>query len=116
MCLSCLSLSLSLFCAGDQAEILFNLVGKPPFAFTYQRSELTLKKGGKPGKVLETHTVSRVPTTEYSIFSALEGSFFLSSLFEIQMSTLIGTWTVTSISDRYCRYPPLSSEWDERSH
>ncbi|KIL71448.1 hypothetical protein M378DRAFT_182877 [Amanita muscaria Koide BX008] len=72
---------------GDQAEILFTLIGEPPFTFTYQRSELP-KKGGKPGKVLETHTVSRVMTHEYSIFSALEG-----------------TWTVTSITDRYCRYP-----------
>jgi len=72
---------------GDQAEIIFTLIGEPPFTFTYQRSELAPKKGG-PGKVLETHTVSRVLTHEYSIFSALEG-----------------TWTVTSISDRYCRYP-----------
>ncbi|KAH9486481.1 Nucleoporin [Psilocybe cubensis] len=72
---------------GDQAEIVFTLIGEPPFTFTYQRSELPSKKG-VPGKVLETHTVSRVQTNEYSIFSALEG-----------------TWTVTSISDRYCRYP-----------
>jgi len=85
--LSCFSLSLSL--VGDQAEIVFNLVGQPPFAFTYQRSELTLKKGGKPGKVLETHTVSRLPTTDYSVFSALEGSFFFlpSPLMEVQVST-----------------------------
>ncbi|PFH49818.1 hypothetical protein AMATHDRAFT_146737 [Amanita thiersii Skay4041] len=74
---------------GDQAEIVFTLIGEPPFTFTYQRSEASPKKGGKPGKVLETHTVSRVTTHEYSIFSALEG-----------------TWTVTSISDKYCRYPP----------
>jgi nucleoporin POM152 len=61
--------------AGDQAEIVFTLVGEPPFTFTYQRSEPSLKKGGKPGKVLETHTVSRVMTHEYSIFSALEGTW-----------------------------------------
>ncbi|KAJ7925924.1 hypothetical protein B0H13DRAFT_1973892 [Mycena leptocephala] len=73
---------------GDQAEIVFTLIGDPPFTFTYQRAEPAPKKGGKPGKVLETHTVSRVTTQEYSIFSAMEG-----------------TWTVTSISDRYCRYP-----------
>ncbi|GLB35866.1 putative nucleoporin pom152 [Lyophyllum shimeji] len=73
---------------GDQAEIVFTLIGEPPFTFTYQRSEPSSKKGGRPGKVLETHTVSRVMTNEYSLFSALEG-----------------TWTVTSISDRYCRYP-----------
>ncbi|KIJ66251.1 hypothetical protein HYDPIDRAFT_86511 [Hydnomerulius pinastri MD-312] len=75
---------------GDQAEILFTLIGEPPFTFTYQRSEPSPKKGGKPGKVLETHTVSGVTAHEYSVFSALEG-----------------TWTVTSISDRYCRYPTL---------
>ncbi|KAF9454153.1 hypothetical protein P691DRAFT_798413 [Macrolepiota fuliginosa MF-IS2] len=84
---------------GDQAEILFTLIGEPPFTFTYQRSELSPKKGGKAGKVLETHTVSRVMTHEYSIFSALEG-----------------TWTVTSISDRYCRYPPPQTELDEKAH
>ncbi|KXN88811.1 hypothetical protein AN958_06680 [Leucoagaricus sp. SymC.cos] len=84
--------------ASDQAEIVFTLEGEPPFTFTYQRSELGPKKGGKPGKVLETHTVSRVNTNEYSIFSALEG-----------------TWTVTSISDRFCRYPPLQTELDEKS-
>lgn len=78
---------------GDQAEIVFTLIGEPPFTFTYQRSEPSPKKGGKPGKVLETHTVSRVLTNEYSIFSALEG-----------------TWTVTSISDRYCRYPPAQPD------
>ncbi|KAG6837661.1 hypothetical protein H0H93_004937 [Arthromyces matolae] len=78
---------------GDQAEIVFTLIGVPPFTFTYQRSELSSKKGGKTGKVLETHTVSRIMTNEYSLFSALEG-----------------TWTVTSISDRYCRYPPAQPD------
>jgi nucleoporin POM152 len=66
-------------CLGDQAEIIFTLIGEPPFTFTYQRSELAPKKGG-PGKVLETHTVSRVLTHEYSIFSALEG-WYISHLF-----------------------------------
>lgn len=78
---------------GDQAEIVFTLIGEPPFTFTYQRSEPSPKKGSKPGKVLETHTVSGVTTHEYSITSAVEG-----------------TWTVTSISDRYCRYPALQAE------
>ena len=57
---------------GDQAEIVFTLIGEPPFTFTYQRAEISLKKG-TAGKVLETHTVSRVQTKAYSIFSALEG-------------------------------------------
>ncbi|KAA1467945.1 hypothetical protein DENSPDRAFT_877716 [Dentipellis sp. KUC8613] len=74
---------------GDQAEIRFTLQGEPPFTFAYQRSEPSHRKGGKPGKVLETHTVSGVWSKEYSVFSAMEG-----------------TWTVTFISDRYCRYPP----------
>ncbi|KAI0068080.1 hypothetical protein BV25DRAFT_515842 [Artomyces pyxidatus] len=78
---------------GDQAEIKFTLIGQPPFTFTYQRSELSTRKGGKPGKVLETHTVSGVTTNEYSIFSAMEG-----------------VWTVTFISDRYCRYPPAQPD------
>ncbi|KAI0699371.1 hypothetical protein C8T65DRAFT_581174 [Cerioporus squamosus] len=82
---------------GDQAEILFTLIGEPPFTFTYQRAELSARKGAQ-GKVLETHTVSGVTTKEYSIFSALEG-----------------TWTITSISDRYCRYPPAQQDSGEKS-
>ncbi|THH13470.1 hypothetical protein EW146_g6752 [Bondarzewia mesenterica] len=78
---------------GDQAEITFTLIGEPPFTFTYQRAEVSGKKGSKPGMVLETHTVSGITTKEYSIFSAMEG-----------------TWTVTFISDRYCRYPMTSPD------
>ncbi|KAG9314090.1 hypothetical protein JVU11DRAFT_4871 [Chiua virens] len=83
----------------DQAEIVFTLLGEPPFTFTYQRAEPSPKKGGKPGKVLETHTVSGVMAHEYSVFSALEG-----------------TWTVTSISDRYCRYPSLQEGLEKPRH
>ncbi|KAL5535305.1 hypothetical protein ACEPAF_3399 [Sanghuangporus sanghuang] len=78
---------------GSQAQIVFTLVGEPPFTFTYQRSEPPPRKGAKPGKVLETHTVSGVMSHEYSIYSALEG-----------------TWTVTFISDKYCRYPPAQPD------
>ena len=73
---------------GEQAEIVFTFIGEPPFTFTYQRAELTTQRGKTP-KILETHTVSGVMTNEYSIYSALEG-----------------TWTVTFISDKWCRYPP----------
>ncbi|KLO20595.1 hypothetical protein SCHPADRAFT_863370 [Schizopora paradoxa] len=76
-----------------QAHIVFTLEGEPPFTFTYQRSEAPARRGGKPGKVLESHTVSGVMEHEYSIYTALEG-----------------TWTVTFISDKYCRYPPVSPE------
>ncbi|KAI5121322.1 hypothetical protein M0805_003789 [Coniferiporia weirii] len=78
---------------GSQAQIVFTLVGEPPFTFTYQRSEAPARKGAKAGKVLETHTVSGVMSHEYSIYSALEG-----------------TWTVTFISDKYCRYPPAQPD------
>ena len=70
---NCLAIPAHPYPIGDQAEIRFALMGEPPFTFTYQRSELSTRKGGTPGKVLETHTVSGVTTTEYSIFSALEG-------------------------------------------
>jgi hypothetical protein len=55
---------------GDQAAITFTLRGTPPFTFTYQRAEL-----GKPNQVVESHTVSGVMDHEYTIHSALEGSF-----------------------------------------
>ena len=92
---------------GDQAEIVFTLIGEPPFTFTYQRAEPISRKGGKAGKVLETHTVSGVSTHEYSIFSVIEGMCLLdlSSVIDL-CDNIKGTWTVTSISDRHCRYPP----------
>jgi len=59
---------------GEQAEIVFTLIGEPPFTFTYQRVELDkyVARGKKP-RVLETHTVSGITTSEYSIFSSAEG-------------------------------------------
>lgn len=100
---------------GDQAEIVFSLIGEPPFTFTYQRSELAPKKGG-PGKVLETHTVSRIMTHEYSIFSALEGRYLNVSHFLSSHWLASGTWTVTSISDRYCRYPQAQPDITVEKH
>jgi len=79
---------------GDQAEILFTLIGEPPFTFTYQRAELaTTKATSKTPRIAETHTVSNVWKHEHSIFSAQEG-----------------TWTVTFISDKWCRYPPAPAD------
>ncbi|KZT44453.1 hypothetical protein SISSUDRAFT_1038969 [Sistotremastrum suecicum HHB10207 ss-3] len=74
---------------GDQAEIVFTLNGTPPFTFTYQRTALGPTDSKSPLKVLESHTVSGVTSHVYSIFSAQEG-----------------TWTVTFVADKYCRYPP----------
>jgi len=59
---------------GDQAEIVFTLIGEPPFTFTYQRAELAQYARGRKPKVLETHTVTGVTASEYSIFSSAEGS------------------------------------------
>ena len=95
---------------GSQAQIVFSLIGEPPFTFTYQRSERSTRKGAKPGKVLETHTVSGVMTHEYSIYSALEGALHLNMLSHLLMRSFSGTWTVTFISDKYCRYPPTQPD------
>ena len=103
---------------GDQAEIVFTLIGEPPFTFTYQRAELSPRKGAQ-GKVLETHTVSGVTAKEYSIFSAQEGARSLSircSMCALTHAVLpTGTWTITSISDRYCRYPPTQQDGAEKA-
>lgn len=77
---------------GEQAMVAFKFTGEPPFTFTYQRTELPTKRGAQ-GKVLETHTVSGIQTNEYTIQSPLEG-----------------TWAVTFVQDRYCRYPPAQPE------
>jgi len=74
---------------GDQATITFDLIGTPPFTFTYQRTELARPdRRGKPLQVMETHTVSGVTGHSYTVSSSSEG-----------------TWTVTFIADKYCRYP-----------
>lgn len=78
---------------GEQAEIVFTLIGEPPFTFTYQRAELAQYARGRKPKVLETHTVAGIMSSEYSIFSSAEG-----------------TWTVTFIADKWCRYPPAKTD------
>ncbi|SPO28393.1 probable Nuclear pore membrane protein [Ustilago trichophora] len=69
---------------GNQAEIIFNLKGVPPFSFTYQRSE-PVDTHARP-KVLETNTVSGILEEKYSIWAAVEG-----------------TWSVTWLQDRWCQ-------------
>lgn len=63
---------------GDQAEIIFTLIGTPPFTFTYQRSELSATKNSRPGNVLETHTVSHLTTNSHTIYASLEGMLMIS--------------------------------------
>ncbi|KAI5793910.1 hypothetical protein DFH27DRAFT_602653 [Peziza echinospora] len=69
---------------GDQAEILFQFFGTPPFTFTYTRSEIP-KKGGRP-RVMEQHSHTTDEYT-YSMYASQEG-----------------TYEVTSIEDKYCSY------------
>lgn len=80
---------------GDQAEIVFEFDGTPPFSFTYTKSAPAAPAGkGKKAaaaQVLETHTITEVETKRYSIFTQSEG-----------------TWNVVSVQDRYCAYPPLA--------
>ena len=47
------------------------VVGNPPFRFTYTRSEILPK--GKPGRVLETQTVTNVRGHKHSLFVSQEG-------------------------------------------
>lgn len=69
---------------GDAAEIVFNLSGEPPFAFTYQRTE-TVDTHSTP-RVLETHTVEGVTEPTYTIRTSEEG-----------------TWSVVWMQDRWCQ-------------
>ncbi|KAJ2787948.1 hypothetical protein GGI15_000287 [Coemansia interrupta] len=67
---------------GDMADIRLDLVGTPPFTFTWQRRAL----GGN--KVLESHTVKDFDGKVYVIPTSSEGTF-----------------EVTFIQDRFCQYP-----------
>ncbi|TFK40586.1 hypothetical protein BDQ12DRAFT_459576 [Crucibulum laeve] len=62
---------------GDQAEIIFTFRGEPPFTFTYQRSELG-SKDGRPGKLLETKTISNIGSNIHTITASMEGGHGLS--------------------------------------
>ncbi|ANB14219.1 Pom152p [Sugiyamaella lignohabitans] len=68
---------------GDQAELIFSFTGTPPYSFTYTRSELV----GRPAKltVVESHSVSDVNSSEYSIFTSTQG-----------------TYEVVALEDAYC--------------
>ena len=74
---------------GDQAEIIFEFTGTPPYTFTYQKTAPHDGKSRKPLKVLETHTVTDVQTNQYSLYTQSEG-----------------TWKVSAVQDKYCSYPP----------
>ena len=68
---------------GNQAEIVFTLQGQPPFSFSIQRTQ-AVDRVQLP-TVLESHTVTDIQQSSYSLFTAEEG-----------------TWSVTWLRDRYC--------------
>ncbi|KAJ1966407.1 hypothetical protein GGI12_000117 [Dipsacomyces acuminosporus] len=72
---------------GDMVEIRMDLVGTPPFTFTWQRRGLS-HGSGSGGKVLESHTVKDLDAFSYTITASSEGTF-----------------EVTFVQDRYCQYP-----------
>ncbi|KAJ2554492.1 hypothetical protein IWW35_001255 [Coemansia sp. RSA 1878] len=67
---------------GDMVDIRLDLVGAPPFTFTWQRRSID------GAKVLESHTVKDLDVFSYTISAASEGTF-----------------EVTFVQDRYCQYP-----------
>ncbi|CAJ0901791.1 5508_t:CDS:10 [Entrophospora sp. SA101] len=74
---------------GDKSEIIVDLIGTPPFRFTYTRRELLIVGGKrKQGRVLEVKTVTNINEHKYSIYASQEGIF-----------------QVIHIGDRYCEYP-----------
>ncbi|KDN46128.1 hypothetical protein K437DRAFT_223794 [Tilletiaria anomala UBC 951] len=68
---------------GTQAEIKFHFSGKPPFSFTYHRTEPA--DAVTNPRVLDTQTVTGILDHEYSIYTSEEG-----------------TWGVTWLQDRHC--------------
>ncbi|KAL1914925.1 uncharacterized protein VTP21DRAFT_7841 [Calcarisporiella thermophila] len=65
---------------GDKTEINIELIGEPPFTFTYTRSA--------PGGILEKHTVRDVQDNKYTLYTSQEGTF-----------------EVVFVADRWCQYP-----------
>ncbi|ODN74022.1 hypothetical protein L202_07501 [Cryptococcus amylolentus CBS 6039] len=73
---------------GDEPAVFrVYFTGTAPFSFTYTRSE----QSGSKWKVVETQTVTDIMEDSYAISSSLPGDY-----------------EVTSISDKYCRYPRLN--------
>jgi nucleoporin POM152 len=77
---------------GDQPAVFaVHFRGTPPFTFSYTRSELV---NGRP-RVVETQTVTDIWADSYSISSSAPGDY-----------------EVTSVADKFCRYPPLGKSAD----
>ncbi|BFZ56853.1 hypothetical protein PYCC9005_003901 [Savitreella phatthalungensis] len=64
---------------GDQAEIVFHLVGQPPFSLTYTRSE---KDARGRLKVMETHSVSGIQEHTYKVYSSVSGTYAATQVYD----------------------------------
>ncbi|WWC88087.1 uncharacterized protein L201_002991 [Kwoniella dendrophila CBS 6074] len=79
---------------GDEpAAFAVHFTGVPPFSFTYTRSE----QYGSKSRVVETQTITDIMENTYTISSSLPGDY-----------------AVVAISDKFCRYPPISRSNKER--
>lgn len=90
--------------SGDEpAAFGVRFTGTPPYSFTYTRSETTV---GSKSRVVETQ-VSRPrivclgASNKQTITDIMEEEYRITS-------SLPGDYEVTSVSDKYCRYPPVS--------
>jgi nucleoporin POM152 len=78
---------------GDRPAVFsVKFTGTPPFTFSYTRSEV---HGGR-ARVVETQTITDIWEEVYDISSSAPGDY-----------------EVTSVSDKYCRYPRLSRRDDQ---
>ncbi|KAJ3101892.1 hypothetical protein HDU97_001005 [Phlyctochytrium planicorne] len=76
---------------GDEAAIVIEFKGEPPFSFTYRRTELLPKAAQDKRAVdepFETFTVSGIESKQYVITTSQEGIF-----------------NVVAVHDKYCGYP-----------
>ncbi|WVR03750.1 hypothetical protein IAU60_000745 [Kwoniella sp. DSM 27419] len=71
----------------DPAVFSVHFTGLPPFSFTYTRSEQV----GSRSRVVETQTITDIWDNSYTISSSLPGDY-----------------AVTAVSDKFCRYPPIT--------
>jgi nucleoporin POM152 len=77
---------------GDEpAAFSVHFTGTPPFTVTYTRSEVI----GSKARVVDAQTVTDIWEKDYTISSSSPGDY-----------------EVTSVSDKYCRYPPLKKRGD----
>ncbi|GMK59892.1 hypothetical protein CspeluHIS016_0901090 [Cutaneotrichosporon spelunceum] len=77
---------------GDRPAVFsVKFTGTPPFTFSYTRSEVHAGRS----RVVETQTATDIWASSYDISSSAPGDY-----------------TVTSVSDKYCRFPRLSRRDD----